>query len=93
MRLVNKGGAAAPGDTDEAKKRAKKLRPPPPPHLAQRAQVYDEQTQINKLQLLKGTDSNQAAEIPQARKKNRTECTRNTRDTRVIKPKYSVPWK
>ena len=41
MRQVNKGGAAAPGDTDEAKNCTKEAAAP---HPAQQAQVYDEQT-------------------------------------------------
>ena len=44
MRLVNKGGAAAPGDTDEAKKCAKEA---VAPHPAHRAEAYDEQTQVS----------------------------------------------
>ena len=44
MRLVNKGGAAAPGDTDEAKKSAKEAVAPQPAH---RTQAYDEQTQVS----------------------------------------------
>ena len=44
MRLVNKGGAAAPGDPDEAKKCAKEAAAPHPAH---RAQAYDEQTQVS----------------------------------------------
>ena len=38
------------------------------------------------LSLVYGTDGNQSVEIPQAHKKYRIECTRNTRFTRVIKP-------
>ena len=44
MRLVNKGGAAAPGDTDEAINCAKEAAAP---HPAQQVQEYDEQTYVN----------------------------------------------
>ena len=44
MRPVNEGGAAAPGDTDEAINCAKEAAAPHPAH---RAQAYDEQTQVN----------------------------------------------
>ena len=45
MRLANQGEAAASVDTDEAKKCAREAVDPHPAHLAQ---VYDEQTQVNK---------------------------------------------
>ena len=44
MRLGNKGGAAAPVDTDEAKKCAREAAASHPTH---RAQAYDEQAQVN----------------------------------------------